>query len=165
MLTVTNDYPDPVRHEWRLMAEARLRNPAVPAKELAAALGYNYHTILAWSRNPAYQRYENFVIKKEMDNIPPSAMPRKSVRDVLTEYEVNMAERLIDICESTKDEKLAADIAQDLLDRAGHAPKSREGARPIILNLGNDVIGMFQQRAREAGLVIDADGNSLPESV
>ena len=151
------EYPDPVRHEWRMMAELRLKMPDVSNREVAKALGYGYHTILAWSRDPRYQRYENFVIRKEIDQTPPSARPGKSVAQVLSEYEVEMAERLVDICQMTSDDKLAADIAKDLLDRAGHAPKSRENNRPLIINLGNDVLQMFQRRAVEAGLTINAD--------
>lgn len=155
------EYPDPVRHEWRMMAELRLRMPDVSIKEISKAVGYAYHTVRAWSRDPRYQRYENFVIKKQMDDLPPSSLPAKTVAQVFSEYEVEMAERLVDICQETNDEKLAAQIAQDLLDRAGHAPKYRDNARPIILNFGNDILSMFQRRAIEAGLVID--GNTVEE--
>lgn len=162
-LTPTVEYPDPVRHEWRMMAELRLRMPDIAVKEIAKALGYASHTVRAWSRNPAYQRYENFVIKKQLDELPPSSLPGKTVAQVFSEYEVEMAERLIDICQTSSDEKLSAQIAQDLLDRAGHAPKHRENVRPLIINLGNDVLQMFQRRALEAGLVA-IDGHTLEES-
>jgi hypothetical protein len=145
-----------------MMAELRLRMPDVSVKEISKALGFAYHTIRAWSRDPRYQRYENFVIKKQMDDLPPSSLPAKTVAQVFSEYEVSMAERLVDICQETNDEKLAASIAQDLLDRAGHAPKSRDNARPIVLNFGNDILQMFQRRAMEAGLVVD--GHTVEES-
>ena len=161
-LTPTLEYPDPVRHEWRMMAELRLRMPDVSIREISKAVGYAYHTVRAWSRDPRYQRYENFVIKKQMDDLPPSSLPGKTVAQVFSEYEVEMAERLIDICQETNDEKLAAQIAQDLLDRSGHAPKSRDNVRPLVINLGNDVLRMFQRRALEAGLVVD--GNTVEES-
>jgi hypothetical protein len=151
------EYPDPVRHEWRMMAELRLRMPDVSIKEISKALGYAYHTVAAWSRDPRYQRYENFVIKKQMDDLPPSSRPAKTVAQVFSEYEVEMAERLVDICQMTSDEKLSAQIAQDLLDRSGHAPKFRDNVRPLVINLGNDVLRMFQRRAVEAGLVLDGD--------
>jgi hypothetical protein len=160
-LTPQIEYPDPVRHEWRMMAELRLRMPDVSIKEISKAVGYAYHTVRAWSRDPRYQRYENFVIKKQMNDLPPSSLPGKTVSQVFSEYEVEMAERLIDICQETNDEKLAAQIAQDLLDRAGHAPKSRDNVRPLVINLGNDVLRMFQRRALEAGLVVD--GNTIEE--
>jgi len=160
-LTAPIEYPDPVRHEWRMMAELRLRMPDVSTREIGKALGYGYHTIRAWSRDPRYQRYENFVIRKTMDDIPPSSRPEKTVGQVFSEYEVEMAQRLVDICESTSDEKLAAEIAQDILDRSGHAPKHRDNVRPIVINLGNDVLQMFQRRALEAGLVLD--GHTVEE--
>jgi hypothetical protein len=96
-----------------------------------------------------------------MDDIPPSSRPEKTVGQVFSEYEVEMAQRLVDICESTSDEKLAAEIAQDILDRSGHAPKHRDNVRPIVINLGNDVLQMFQRRALEAGLVLD--GHTVEE--
>lgn len=157
-----NDYPEPVRHEWRMMAEARWRNPAISNRELAKGLGYGYHTILAWSRDPRYQRYENYLIKKELDNAPPSSLPKKSVRDLISEYEVDMAQKLIDIAEHTTDERLAADIAQDLLDRAGHGARNKEGGRPIVINIGADMVENFTKRAKEAGLL--PDGNTFDQS-
>ena len=36
---LTEQYPEPVRHEWRLMAQMRMQAPNVRAKELANALG------------------------------------------------------------------------------------------------------------------------------
>jgi len=157
-----NGYPESVRHEWRLMAESRLRNPAVSSRELAKALGYSYHTVLAWSRDPRYQRYENFVIKKELDNAPPSSLPSRTVKDVISEYELDMAQGLVDIFQNTTDEKLAVTIAQDLLDRAGYVPKNKESGRPIIINIGAEMVENFTRRAKEAGLI--EDGNTLTQS-
>jgi len=153
-------YQEPVRHEWRMMAELLMRAPSTSKRDLAKSLGYGYHTILCWLRDARFQRYFNWLNKKEMDNLPPSMLPEISVKDIFQQYEVEMAQRLVDIAQMTGDEKLSASIAQDFLDRAGHAPRHRDSGRPLIINIAVSDLEMFQRRAQEAKLV---SGNTLEE--
>lgn len=160
-------FAEPVRHEWVLMAEMRAAQPNVRAKELANSLGFNYHTILRWSKDPSYLRYENWLMKKEVQAaVPQSDRPKTSIQDTLAAYSADMLGGLIDIFEHTSDDKLAAAIAQDFLDRAGHAPKSKEAQRPFVLNIGSDVAEMFFRRAQEVGMenVLLGDGHTLNQS-
>lgn len=119
-------YPDPVRIEWKHMAELRVTFPEVSAKEIASRVGRSQQTIYIWLRQPAYQAYENWVFQQAKQSWTPLERAAKAdVKEMLDEYAVEMADRLRSIAESTVDEKLQAAIAQDWLDRSGFAEIGR----------------------------------------
>mgnify|MGYP005818496997 CR=1 FL=1 len=112
-----------VRTEYKLLAGLRTEHPEWTVKELASRLGYSGGAIRTWLKSPEYQRFENWLLKKTWEAMP--ALVRESheqVQERFADFAGYMQERLLDIIDTSEDPKLQAQVAQDWLDRAGHAP-------------------------------------------
>jgi hypothetical protein len=153
---------------WKLLAQARVESPHVPATDLALAVGVSAQTIRIWTRKPEYQRYENWVLKQEYDKLVPNGgqkdTPVERLKEKVFDYADECFERLKDIIETSQDPKLVSSLSQDILDRAGVAPVKEikhSGQRAMIVS--EEVLRMFAARAIEAGVepvldnIIDAD--------
>jgi transposase-like protein len=142
-------FPHPIRTEWKLLAIFKKDNPVASIGDCARAMGVNYHTIRAWIRQPLYQSYENWFLRRESDALPFETRLRNAdMKDELDEFAVEMHDRLRSIVETTTDDKLIAQVAFDALDRAGYAPEKRDAKRPISLILTTEVLAALAQRAR-----------------
>jgi len=92
-------------------------------------------------------------------------LPR--IKEEISEYAVECFDRLKDIMETTTSEKLQADVARDLLDRAGHQAVRRETAPRATFVLTPQLYEILQKRQAEAGIVVEAtilgEGPDAPE--
>lgn len=146
-----------IRTEWKLLCEKRLAVPDRPITDIAGELGFTAQTLRIWLRDPVYQRYENFCISARRDQlvgVPVEYSPRfrtGSVPERFQEYELQMQERLLDIIETTKNEKLQADLSEKWLAMAGHQPKGA-ATSGTSTHITAEQMVIFVQRAREAGL-------------
>lgn len=141
------------RTEFKLLANMRLERPDLPLKELAKALGYSAGAIRTWLKHPDYQRFENYLCKKAFENLPPAVRATfEQVQESFGTYADYMQARLLDILDTTEDPKLAAQIAQDWLDRAGHSAIKKNMTAGMTLHLTPEVLEVLMRREREAGL-------------
>lgn len=146
----------PVRTEFKLMAEMRVREPNIPLSDIAKRLGFSYQTILMWSKKPLYQAYETWLVRNEYAALPPEVRRAKEeVQDGFAEFAGEMQDRLLAILETTPDQRLAATIAQDWLDRAGHTPIHKQELRGVSFTITAELHAILERRAREA------DGTAL----
>jgi len=147
-------YPLPVRTEWKILAQIRANEPNVPISEVAKRLGYSYQSVLMWLKKPDYQRYENWYLGKVYDELPVELRrSRELVQETFQEFAGEMQDRLMSIIETTPDARLAAGLAQDWLDRAGHSPVRHMEHRGISFTITADLHAMLEQRAAEAAVI------------
>jgi hypothetical protein len=114
-------------------------------------MGFSYPTVLQWSRKPLYRAYETFLADRYYDALPLER--KRSLAEVHQKYvdeAGEMQDRLLAILE-VADNKLATQIAQDWLDRAGAGPR-REAERGLTMKLTDEQVEAIFGRAREAGL-------------
>jgi len=143
-------FPHPIRTEWKMLALFKRDNPASTIGDCAKALGVNYHTIRAWIRQPLYQSYENWFLKRSDEDMPLAGRITKAeMQETLDDFAVEMQSRLQSIVETSNDDKLLSQIAFDALDRAGYAAERRDAKRPIQLILTPEVLRTFAERGRE----------------
>lgn len=149
-----SEYPEPVRTEWKILARIRIWEPNASVGDIARSIGYSYHSVRSWLRNPAYQRYENFLLGLEWKEAIPEQHGDVTarVRERYTEYAEEMQLRLLDIIEQTTDDKHAAHLMLDWLDRAGHGVVKKEQKLGVQVVITRDVLNEFKNRALEAGL-------------
>lgn len=143
-------FPHPIRTEWKILAQLRKDNPMITAEDLAKQLGTNSNTIRMWTRKPLYQSYENWYLGQTADHVPlDTKRSRAEVQDTLDEFAQEMLARLIDIAETSHDQKLLVQIGFDALDRAGYGAVKKDAARPINLIFTPELIGELRRRAGE----------------
>jgi len=148
--SVVDDVPV-VRTEYKLLAHMRVENPQASPKELAAALGYSHAAIRHWLKTPDYQRFENWLLKKHVESLPPAIRNmREDIEARFTDFAGYMQERLLDIVDTTEDPKLVESIAQDWLDRAGFAPVKKQLSGVLSLTLTPEAVQELLRREREA---------------
>lgn len=147
-------YDQPVRVEWKLMADIRVGEPTVRNVDLAKRIGVNPNTITRWLLDPQYQRYENWILNKNYESLP--AAVREEIKDVqerLSEGSSEMLDRLYGIIQTVGDPKLEAELCQDWLDRAGHAPQRKvAGSGRTTFVITEEAARVFMRREAEAGL-------------
>jgi hypothetical protein len=144
-------YPHPVRIEWKHLAATRVETPNVSVSELAKLCGRTPQTIYIWLKLPLYQAYETWVFQQRRAEWTPYETARElKVETELSEYSGEMLERLRLIAESTQDEKLAASVAQDWLDRAGYVPAKKAGAGSPQIVLTEGAMRVLLERDRES---------------
>jgi hypothetical protein len=113
-------------------------------------LGVSWQTIRLWTKQPLYQSYENWFLRKQFDEQPLAVkLSRAEVKMELDEFAEEMLYRLRDIVETSGDEKLIAQIGFDVLDRAGYEAPKRDSARPINLILTPELVEALARRGRE----------------
>lgn len=146
-------YPDPVRTEWKILARTRILVPHLTKQELASRLGYSYATVARWLEDMRYQRYENFLLERKFEEIVPEVADTTArVRARYVSYSEEMQLRILDIIESTTDNKLQSDLALDWLDRAGHGAVRKEQRLGVQLVLTPEAVAELHRRKLEAGL-------------
>jgi hypothetical protein len=161
-LATPNEYPEYVRTEWKLLAERRLACPGTAIADLAVGLGYNPVTVRIWLRTPAYQRYENWLLSErraELVDVPTPESPRfrgNTIGERFGEYQYEMQERLLDIIQTTRSEKLQADLVEKWLAYGGTVPKAAVNAGVTGPAISVDKLIVFAQRANEVGLPLEA---------
>jgi hypothetical protein len=144
-----------------LMAAVLEVGPGMSAKDKADMVGVSTHTIRKWERDPAFQRYQTWYIENKYIVTPPhhpsqeapvpAAVKRRQLREEISEYAEEMFDRLKSIIETTEDEKLVVATAQDIMDRAGHAPQRTVTKTAPVMLLTPEALALFNQRAIEAG--------------
>lgn len=141
---------------WKRCVQLKLENPGINLKEIGKVLGVNQQTVGGWTRQFAYQQYENWCISK----LPPevSTLIEKDQKDALVRvrekfetYLDDMQDRLMLILETTESEKLQVEIIQDAFDRTGFASK-KDAPRSTPFIFTPDAVREFFNRAEEAGL-------------
>jgi hypothetical protein len=146
---------------WKVVADLRVKDPTLTLKQLGASVGYNSGTVWKWTKDPAYQRYENWVLSGQMPSVSREMELARAdtvarVKERLGTHAEEMYDRLLFILETSDDAKLQKEIAQDLLDRAGVMSQRQQGPqRSFTIPLTEDTVIMFLTRAREAGLVVE----------
>lgn len=147
-------YDRPIPVEWKVLAALRVESPTITNVEAAKRIGVNHVTVNLWVRNPAYQRYESWVLRKAWEDVPIDARSAEaSVRETIEDAAPEMTARLLEIIRMTDDPKLEAELCRDMLDRAGFAAQRKvppSAMRPVILT--GEAMEVFMRRAREAGL-------------
>ena len=151
-------YDRVVPTEWKLAVQRKLMDPTATWKQVAKDLGFTQQTVYIWTRNPEFQRYENWCITKELRDLPPEVRARRAdARERLElgfeTHAEEMQERLLAILATTDDEKLQASIAQDWLDRTpgGQSVRTTD-KRSLQLVMTPELLEMFEIRRREAEL-------------
>jgi DNA-binding MarR family transcriptional regulator len=159
------EYDRPVRTEYKLLAALRAQPGAPSLREVADRLGYSYSAVLQWTKRPDYQRYESWLINQQFIELAPEGKKlREVISDQFSEYAQYMQERLLAILDSTHNERLQKEIAQDWLDRAGHGPIRRSDGRSIQLVLTPELVQQLRDRAAEAQLEPVTVGNPVEQS-
>jgi|SRR5690606_10653670 transposase len=159
-------YDRPVPLQWKIAVRLRIANPGMPWKQIAKHIGVSQQTVYLWTKKPEFQRYEAWAVDQVKLDLPPELVEaRKAVADrVRAKFESHaeeMQDRLLAILETEDDPKLQASIAQDWLDRAGHAPLRKDsGPRGVAVVMTPEILERFFGRAAEAfeGKTLDANG-------
>lgn len=151
MSGLPEQYPHPIRTEWKIMAMLKKDSPSITQEEIAKQIGVNPNTIRLWTRNPLYQSYESWYLEKEYEALDlPTKRSRAEVQEQLDEFAQEMLDRLVDIAETTHDNKLLVQIGFDALDRAGYGAAKKEAARPINLIITPELMHELRRRSVEA---------------
>lgn len=156
-------YDRPVPTGWKMAVDLRLKNPGLSWKEIAKAIGYSYQTVLLWVKRPEYQRYEAFIVRNQLSEESPVIQAERKatldrVREKIESHSEEMLDRLLTIIETAEEPALQAKVAQDWLDRAGAVSQRAErNPRGFTLVMQPDVLQMFFDRAKEAGLIVDGE--------
>jgi hypothetical protein len=147
--------------EWKIMADLRAEVPEISVPQIAQRVGRSPASIRVWIRQPKYQAYENWVFtQKKAEWTPYERAHRADVGEMIQEFSGEMASRLLEIAESTDDEKLQAAIAQDWLDRGGYAAqKKTTGSAQIVLTEGA-VAEIFRRMQESQGVVTVGSGRT-----
>jgi hypothetical protein len=147
--------------EWKIMAELRAEIPEISVPQLAQRVGRSPASVRVWIKQPKYQSYENWVFtQKKAEWTPYERTMHANVDDMIQEFSGEMASRLLEIAESTDDEKLQASIAQDWLDRGGYAAQKKiAGTSQIVLTEGA-VAEIFRRMQESHGVVTVGSGKS-----
>jgi len=171
MSTPVAVYDEYVRTEWKLLVERRLAGPHIPVTDLAKGLGFSYHAVRNWMKQPKYQRYENWRLSQLSERlifqeISPAdgSFSAQNVQERFQEYALEMQENLLQIIETTTNEKLRADLIQNWLGYAGHVQQDKPAKQENRPPLSVDDLLMLAQRAKESGLELALGikvGNSL----
>jgi hypothetical protein len=171
-------YGDYVRTEWKLLCERRLAAPDLSPVDLAKGLGFSASTVRIWLRSPHYQRYENFVIAQRRVELtreqvaPSSRFATETVPERFQEYQASMQERLLDIIETSENQKLVSELCKDWMAYGGVVPKATPQQGSRVPALSEEMILMFARRAMESGLdfavagvrISATDGNTVEQS-
>lgn len=154
-------YPDPVRMEWKMMAELRAEVPEISVPQLAQRVGRSPASVRVWIKQPKYQAYENWVFtQKKAEWTPYERHVHAGVDEMIQEFSGEMASRLLEIAESTEDEKLQVAIAQDWLDRGGYAAQKKiSNSAQIVLTEGA-VAEIFRRMQESHGVVTVGSGRT-----
>ena len=162
-------YPgDAVPLSWKIVASLRLKNASCTLRQLGDAVGYNAQSVARWVQDARYQRYENWLLRREgpLPSVQEEALQRTSrqrVADMVEERAPEMMERLLLLVEQTGDDKLQKEIASDILAMAGFAAKRNTEERAFSVILSADVMSEFLLKAREAGLPLGVVDGELVE--
>jgi hypothetical protein len=145
-----------------MLADMRLKDPRIPLTEAAKSLGYAHTTLYVWIRRPEYIRYENWLISRDWQPLPPGerAERQASMTRVKERFEAHaeeMQDRLLAILDTVDDPKLQAQVAQDWLDRSGAAAQKTAPARGLTLVADERLLKRFLDRAVEAELVVEGE--------
>ena len=151
---------------WKLCVQVRVKDPGVPIKELARMLGYAPTTVYLWTKNPKYQRYEDYVVRQVQSAVPERVDKgrtevAKSVAERFLTHAEEMQDRLLAILDTVDDPKLQASIAEGWLDRAGFAVPKGKQERAFAVVISDDMMQTFLDRAREASLLPAIDGEVI----
>lgn len=161
-------YPGGVVHPgWVMLAKALIEAPSASTKELALILGVSTHTVKKWRRTPEFSRFALWYTDKVFLPIPavrpgdippePAVVRAQKLKEEISEYAVEMFDRLKDIVETTEDEGLVVSVARDIMDRAGHGAIRKVQSEKRALVLTPELYAEFERRAREAsqGPIVD----------
>jgi hypothetical protein len=146
-------FPTYIRPEWRTLAYLRIKEYQSP-RDCAAYIGVSYQTVLTWMKKPLYQAYEAHLHGAYLDSersLPVEVREkREQVRQRMEDNAGEMYDRLLTILDTTGDAKLQANIAQDLLDRAG-VQAVQERTMRHVHQINDAKLQELFDRAREIG--------------
>lgn len=163
-----------IRPEMILLAQLRTRTPPMKPVDCSYELGLSRATVNSWLRHPLYRMYEMWLLapsgealrieetvrQQGLPSYPRGEEAPASLKARLQDDAYEMTERLLAIAEATNDGKLAANIYQDLLDRAGVA-KVQERRVSTVLNINDAKLAELFSRANEIGSPI-VEGEVVP---
>lgn len=149
--------------QWRMLADMRMKDPRLPLCDAAKALGYSATTLYMWTKRPEYVRYENWLVSRIWDGVPPAERAERQasmvrVRERFEEHAGEMQDRLLAILDTVDDPKVQAQVAQDWLDRSGAAVQRNVAPRGLTLIADAKLLERFLTRAIEAELIPIAAG-------
>jgi transposase len=164
---IRREYDRPVPTGWKMVVDLRLKQPGISWRDVAKIVGYSYQTVLYWTKQSGFQRYETFMIEGQMLDDPIKALESKAtldrVRERIESHSEEMLDRLLVILDTSEEPALQAKIAQDLLDRAGlPAQRNEKTARGFTLIMSEEMVKTFMERSREAGLLDVVEGEVTP---
>jgi transposase-like protein len=150
-------YPEYVPPGWHLLMATMCDLPAATTTELAATVGVSSNTVRTWRKKPEFQRFQAWYIHTfYAQQALPSQLQggmreRRQFKEELSDFAIDMFDRLQDIVENTTDEKLLTQIAHDALDRAGYVATRKVETRAQVMMLTPELLDMLNKRAQEAG--------------
>lgn len=169
-------YGEYVPPGWHLLMATVCDVPGATVPELAQTVGVSPATIRTWRKKPEFQRFQAWYIQTFFSQSAlPSQLPaggslreRRQFKEELSDFAIDMFDRLQDIVENTTDEKLLTQIAHDALDRAGYVATRKVETRAQVMMLTPELLEMLNRRATEAGeapiLVGGNSSHGLPPS-
>lgn len=161
-------FPAYIDPRWRAVAHLRVKDFA-SLRDCAQAVGVSYQTVYQWTKKPLYQAYEAHLQGAYLDS--ESSVPvhirekREQVRTRIEDNAGEMFDRLLVILDTTGDAKLQANIAQDLLDRAG-VQAVQERTMRHVHQINDAKLQELFDRAKEIGQpIIDVSAVPAPDDV
>lgn len=141
----------------KMLAQMRVKNPMESVKTVAKAIGVSYQTAKIWMKRPDYQRYESWLMKHSLPELPEETRIAREtiaerVREKFESHAEDMQDRLLEILETVDDPRLQAEIAKDWLDRTGHGARREEKKGSSVMVLSGEAMAEILRRAEEAGL-------------
>lgn len=163
-------YDLPIPAGWQMLCAVLVETPGASKRELADRLGISIHTVGTWLRKPEFQRYQTWYVSKMFTPLPspithpdhqPAPVRAKKLQEEISEYAVEMWDKLKTIADTSENEKLVVEIAKDVLDRAGHQAQRKVERPPNAFVMTPELVEMLMQRSVEAKVAPVIEGEVL----
>lgn len=164
--------PDDIVHLLRTPAKrdllwrdvARRIKLGYSTQQIAEAMGVHYATIRRWFGDP---RFIIFVRQFDETLFEQIDAEIGSLKGRLEEAAPHAFEELLSIMATAEDPKVRAQVAQDILDRAGHAPVKRSVRATVDFTINKDGAAALRSAFAEslvvdAGVVVPTNGSAQP---
>lgn len=155
-------YPHYVPPGWQLLLVAMCEVPSASCVELSKMTGVNAQTIRNWRKKPEFASYQQWylethyashgapVISQVVSSTPSTFRQRKELKEEISDFARESFDRLCEIMETTDDEKLQVNIAQDMMDRAGFQASRKVEVHKQAMILTPELLETLNRRAAEA---------------
>lgn len=155
-------YPHYVPPGWQILLVAMCEVPGAASTELSMMTGVNAQTIRNWRKKPEFAAYQQWYLETHYSSssrpvftavasaTPQTFKQRKELKDEISDFARESFDRLCEIMETTDDEKLQVNIAQDMMDRAGFQASRKVEVHKQAMIITPELLAQLNQRALEA---------------